>query len=195
MKNNPAAGIARSIENALQQRRDAVLVKESIAGDAGAFAKLMSLYQNRVEAVGMSFFHNHTDTEDFVQDVFLKAYTSLTSFRGESRFSTWLTRIAYNMAINIKARSKTYDSIADETLLPSPGRTPEENEIRRLTAEAIKEALRELPEQYAACLDFYFFHDMSYDEIAAVTDMPLNTIKSHIFRAKKILRRKLSEFV
>ena len=145
MKNNPAAGIARSIENALQQRRDAVLVKESIAGDAGAFAKLMSLYQNRVEAVGMSFFHNHTDTEDFVQDVFLKAYTSLTSFRGESRFSTWLTRIAYNMAINIKARSKTYDSIADETLLPSPGRTPEENEIRRLTAEAIKEALRELP--------------------------------------------------
>lgn len=195
MKNKPAAGIARSIENALLQRRDAMLVKESLGGDAAAFAKLMSLYQNRVEAVGMSFFHNRTDTEDFVQDVFLRAYTSLPGFRGESRFSTWLTRIAYNMAVNIKSRSKTYDSIADETLLPSPARSPEENEIRRLTAEAIKEALRELPKQYAACLDFYFFHDMSYDEIAAVTDIPLNTIKSHIFRAKKILRQKLKEFI
>ena len=176
------------------QRRDSHLIKECLKGKTAAFAELMALYQNRVQAIGFSFFHNMSDTEDFTQEVFLKVYSKLESFKGESLFSTWLTRIAYTTAVNAKERRKEYESIADETVLPSLIRTPEELQIRTVTAEAIKEAVAQLPENYASCLDFYFFYDMSYEEIASVTGFPINTIKSHIFRAKKILRQKLADF-
>ncbi len=193
MKDKPAQKITRSLEHLIIQKRDSFLVKETLAGKPKAFAKLMSLYKNRVTALGMSFFHNRTDTEDFVQDVFLKAYTNLSSFRNESMFSTWLTRIAYTTAINAKNRRKTFESIADETLLVDIDKTPEEQEIRRRTVLAVKEAIRELPEKYYICIELYFFYDMSYEEIEKITSIPVNTIKSHVFRAKSILRKKLEE--
>jgi len=186
--------IVRSVEQFLTRKRDDVLVNEAAAGKAGSFAKLMTLYKRRVEAVGNSFFRNRTDTEDFVQDVFLKAYANLSSFRGDSLFSTWLTRIAYTTAINTKTRKKEYEPISDEALLPSPGDSPEETEMRRITIEAVHEAVQELPARYAECLDLYFFYDTAYEEIAVITGLPVNTIKSHIFRAKKILREKLKDF-
>src|SRR5574344_1255593 len=131
--------IVNSVEHYFTQKRDDTLVKETLAGKHTSFAKLMSLYKKRVEAIGMVFFRNLTDTEDFVQDVFLKAYTNLASFRGDSLFSTWLTRIAYTTAINMKNRRKEYEPISDETLIPAPGETPEETEIRRITVEAVHE--------------------------------------------------------
>lgn len=191
MKND----LIQGVEHFLTQKRDEVLVKEAVAGNAASFAKLLSLYKKRVEAIGMSFFRNTTDTEDFVQDVFIKAYTNISTFRGESLFSTWLTRIAYTTAINAKNRRKEYEPLTDETLIPAANETPEETEIRRITVEAVHEAVHELPQRYAECLDLYFFYDIPYDEIATITGLPVNTIKSHIFRAKKILRIKLHDFV
>lgn len=173
-------------------KRDRILVKEAVAGKPEVFAQLMSLYQNRVHAVGMSFFHNLTDTEDFVQEVFIKAFTNLASFRGESRFSTWLTRIAYTTAINAKNRVKEYETLTDEDFIKSPSLTPEDEHIRSATIDSIREAVQNLPERYGICLDMYFFYDLSHEEIARITGFPINTIKSHIFRAKKILCKKLS---
>ena len=176
------------------QRRTKKLIKETLNGKSRAFAELVSMNENRIKAVGMSFFHNTEDTEDFVQEVFLKAYTNLSSFRGDSKFSTWLTRIAYTTAINEKTRRKEYETLADETILPDTDKTPEENHIRKITKQTVREAIKELPEKYAFCLDLYFFYDNAYDEIAIITGLPINTIKSHIFRAKKILREKLCDF-
>ena len=172
-------------------KRDSKLVREVLSGNTSAFAELMSLYKKRVEALGMSFFKNPADTEDFAQDVFLKAYTKLDSFRGESLFSTWLTRMAYNTAINAVNRRAEYVSIADESLLPDNGLTPEEKELRTLTMEAVRESLKELPEKYKIVLDLYFFYDNSYSEISEITSLAENTVKSHIFRAKKLLREKI----
>ena len=172
-------------------KRDSKLVREVLSGNTSAFAELMSLYKKRVEALGMSFFKNPADTEDFAQDVFLKAYTKLDTFRGESLFSTWLTRMAYNTAINAVNRRDEYVSIADETLLPDNGLTPEEKELRELTRETVRESLKELPEKYKIVLDLYFFYDNSYSEISEITSLAENTVKSHIFRAKKLLREKI----
>ena len=172
-------------------KRDSKLVREVLSGNTSAFAELMSLYKKRVDALGMSFFKNPADTEDFAQDVFLKAYTKLDSFRGESLFSTWLTRMAYNTAINAVNRRAEYVSIADESLLPDNGLTPEEKELRTLTMEAVRESLKELPEKYKIVLDLYFFYDNSYSEISEITSLAENTVKSHIFRAKKLLREKI----
>lgn len=141
--------------------------------------------------MGMSFFRNAADTEDFVQDVFIKAFTRLKDFRGESRFSTWLLRIAYTTAVNSIKRRKEYLPLADENLLWDRDYTPEELQIRRITIETVRDSIKELPQRFALCLDMYFFYDMAYGEICEVTGLPLNTVKSHIFRAKKLLKEKL----
>jgi RNA polymerase sigma-70 factor, ECF subfamily len=188
------SSIVRNSEQLKLLKRDIKLVKESIAGNSQSFAKLVSFYQTRIQAVGRSFFKNEADTEDFVQDVFLKAYMNLSSFKGESQFSTWLIRIAYTTAINSKSRRKEYLPLEDDTIIPSEGKTPEENQMLKLTAQAVREAVKELPQNYAVCLDFYFFFDFSYEEISVITGFPVNTIKSHIFRAKQILRTKLQDF-
>jgi RNA polymerase sigma-70 factor, ECF subfamily len=178
-------------DTATAKNRDDALIKSALNGDTRAFAQLMSLYKRRVQMLGMSFFKNISDSEDFVQEVFLKVYTRLSTFQGTALFSTWITRIAYNIAINSVNRRKEYLPIMDETVFPDPGFSPEEKEIRQITIEAVRAAIKELPERYAVCLDMYFFYDMSYQEISDTTGYPVNTIKSHIFRAKKILRDKL----
>ena len=175
-------------------KRDTQLIKECFEGNNESFAKLISFYQNRVRAVGIQFFRNPTDTEDFMQEVFIKVYKNLSSFRGESSFATWITRIAYTTAINAKNAKKDCETLADDFELKSDFKTPEEEQIFNLTKEAVREAIKELPLNYAICLDFYFFYDFSYEEIAIITGFPVNTIKSHIFRAKKILRQKLLEY-
>ena len=181
----------RTIEQIIAQRRDAALVKSVLAGDSTSIAILMGLYKKRVSALGMSFFRNEADTDDFVQEVFIKVYQNLRNFRGEAAFSTWLTRIAYTTALNAVNRRKEAASIADEVLILDGDFTPEEKEIRRITVEAVKEAVRDLPEKYAICLELYFYYEISYEEIGVMTGYPVNTIKSHIFRAKKLLREKL----
>lgn len=173
--------------------RDKALIKAACKGDANAFATLVSLYSNRVRAFGMSFFKNSEDTEDFVQDVFIKVYTKLKSFRGESLFSTWLMRLAYNHAVNSVNRRKNYASLSDKVELFDTDYTPEEQQIRSHTIEVIRSIVDEMPEKYSTCLDMYFFYDMPYNDIAEILDIPINTIKSHIFRAKKLLRDKLVE--
>ncbi|MBP5403357.1 MAG: sigma-70 family RNA polymerase sigma factor [Treponema sp.] len=181
------------IEHLTISRRDSELVKTTLEGDQKSFARLMTLYKKRIVAIGMSFFKNSVDTEDFVQEVFFKAYTKLDTFRGDSMFSTWLTRLAYNLAINSVKRRDEYVQLSDDEILKDMSDTPEEAQIRKITGEAIREAIKELPAQYAVCLDMYFFYDISYAEISNITGLPVNTIKSHIFRAKKILRDKLVE--
>ncbi|MBR5867037.1 MAG: sigma-70 family RNA polymerase sigma factor [Spirochaetaceae bacterium] len=170
-----------------------ILIRSALSGNESAFAELIKLHHRRITALGMSFFKNQTDTEDFVQDVFLKAYTKLETFRGDSLFSTWLTRIAYTTALNSIKRRKEYLPLADENILYDPDLTPEEKEVKRITIETVRESVKELPEKLALCLDLYFFYDMSYLEICDVTEMPINTVKSNIFRAKKLLREKLLE--
>ncbi len=177
----------------LKKIHDHSLVKATLRGDSNAFAKLVSLYSGRVRALGLSFFKNETDADDFVQDVFIKAYTALSSFRFESQFSTWLIRIAYNIAINAINRRKQCLSLAEESEILDPSVGTEDTVVRKITAEAIRAELKNIPEQYAICLDMYFFYDMSYVEISEVIDIPVNTIKSHVFRAKKLLRERLKE--
>lgn len=170
-----------------------ILVRSAINGNETAFAELIKLNHRRITALGMSFFKNQTDTEDFVQDVFIKAYTKLETFRGDSLFSTWLTRLAYTTALNSIKRRKEYLPLADENILYDTDLTPEEKEVKRITIETVRESVKELPDKLAVCLDLYFFYDMSYTEICDVTEMPMNTVKSNIFRAKKLLKEKLSE--
>ena len=189
-----AKELLKKLEKDIIKKRDFALVKSAVAGNKTSFAKLMSLYKTRVFYFGKSFFHNEADSEDSVQDVFLKVFMNLDSFKGNSQFSTWLMKIAWTTAVNSVKRRKEYLPIADETAILDTDATPEERQIQCLTQEAIRQAVSELPEKYAVCIEMYFSYDIPYQEISEITEIPVNTIKSHIFRAKKLLKEKLEDF-
>lgn len=184
------------VENLLILSRDRFLVKESLAGNSNAFSTLMFLYKKRVDAIARRFFTNQNDIDDFIQDVFIKVYKSLDTYKGQSKFSTWLTRIAFNTGINSKTRTKTTESLIyeDTEKISSPYESPEEKQIKDFTRKAIQTAISELPDKYARCVEMHFFLDMTYEDISETTGIPVNTIKTHIFTAKKILYEKLKEF-
>lgn len=171
--------------------QDRLLCKAVIAGNTEAFSLIASKYQKRVYSLGMSFFKNHDDSEDFVQDIMLKTFSALPKFRGESSFSTWLMRIAYNSAINSVKRKREFVSAFDDFEIKTNDLTPEERQIQNCVKNAIRRAVSGLPEKYRICIDLYFFYDMPYADIESVTGIPVNTIKSHIFRSKKILKTEL----
>jgi RNA polymerase sigma-70 factor (ECF subfamily) len=145
--------------------------------------------------MGLSFFRNPEDASDFSQEVFLKVYRNLSCFEGRSRFSTWLFKIAYNTALNEVNRRKEYLSLAEEDVnkLLQGDETPERQALRNAAKEAVQAAVKELPERFRICIDLFFFYDRSYHEIEAITGIPVNTIKSHVFRAKIILKEKLED--
>jgi RNA polymerase sigma-70 factor (ECF subfamily) len=174
---------------------DRMIVSQVIAGQKDMFRLLVRRYERAVHGMGISFFRNAEDASDFTQEVFLKVYRSLPRFEGRSRFSTWLYKIAYNTAINGVNRRKDYQSLAEEeqnSTLPGDRNTPERALLRNAARDAVLEALENLPERYRICVDLFFFYDRSYQEIEAITGFPVNTIKSHVFRAKKLLREKLA---
>jgi RNA polymerase sigma-70 factor, ECF subfamily len=170
---------------------DQAAIERVLDGDAEAFRFLVERHRRSVAALGRSFFRNEEDTADFVQDVFLKAYINLASFKGKSLFSTWLMRIAYNTAVNAVNRRRQYESCADEMEIEDPA-NPEGELIAKEARDALKTAMRELPAKYVVCLDLFFFYDFAYGEISEVTGFPVNTIKSHVFRAKRIMRERLA---
>jgi RNA polymerase sigma-70 factor, ECF subfamily len=181
-----------SAEGEAREPGDEEAIGRVLDGDTEAFAILVRRHRARVRRLGMSFFHDEEEADDFTQDVFVKAYTALASFKGRSLFSTWLLRIAYNTAINSKKRRREQVHLDPEIeIAGSPG--TDEAHIREETARAVREAMAELQPRQALCVELYFYYDLKYSEIGEITGFPVNTIKSHVFRAKRILRERLGE--
>ena len=171
---------------------DLFVLEQILGGQKELFRLLVKRYEQQVYGMGMSFFRNAEDASDFVQEVFFKVYRSLSRFEGRSRFSTWLYKIAYNTAINNIKRSTDYHSLSEADIM-SDSDTPERRVLREALREAVREALMDLPQRFRVCVDLFFFYDCSLKEIEAITGFPVNTVKSHVFRAKKLLRIKLED--
>jgi RNA polymerase sigma-70 factor (ECF subfamily) len=174
---------------------DLLIVSQIVSGQKDLFRLLVRQHEKAVYGMGLSFFRNSEDASDFSQEVFLKAYRNLSYFEGRSRFSTWLYKIAYNTALNEVNRRKEYHSLAEEDTdkLLHSAETPEWQALRNAAKEAVRAAVKELPERFRICVDLFFFYDRSYHEIETITGIPVNTIKSHVFRAKMILKEKLED--
>ena len=174
-----------------ERKKDEAILKKVLKGNKEAFGKLVLKYQNRVLSLGLSFFKNSEDAEDFCQDVMLKAYQALPTFKMLSSFYTWLMSIAYNQAVTSKRKKSNFSLSIDDYDFISPQLSPEERYIRKLLKYYIGEAVEGLPEKYKVCIELYFFYDISYQDIEMITNMPLGTIKSYVFRAKKLLKEEL----
>lgn len=172
---------------------DRIIVEQIISGQKELFRLLIKRYGRAIYGMGMSFFRNAEEASDFTQEVFLKVFRNISQFEGKSRFSTWLYKISYNMAVNNINRKKEYHSLVEDEIICAHD-TPESNLLRNLAREAVLEAIKTLPKRLKVCVDLYFFYDRSYQEIETITGFPVNTIKSHVFRAKKMLKEKLAGF-
>lgn len=175
----------------VKEDSDGGILASVLGGRKEDFTLLVRKYQNRVFSLGLRFFRNREDAYDFTQEVFVRVFERLATFRGESRFSTWLMKVAYYHGISAHRSRRIPDSLPDELVIPDGGDAPEKLHAVNAAREALVKAMKELPDRYRICLDLYFSFDMTYDDVSAVTDIPVGTVKSHVFRAKKVLRSSL----
>lgn len=170
---------------------DVLDVTRVLSGETEAFSGIVVRHQQVLVRFARRFFRERVDVEDFVQDVFLQAYRRLATYRNEGGLRSWLFAIAYNHAVRTKRVQPDYASL-DEQLVTDPMPDPERAALRRETCAVIREAIRRLPVRFAACLDLYFFFGLTYAEISRTTGYPVNTVRSHIRRAKERLHAALS---
>ncbi|MFH0976684.1 MAG: sigma-70 family RNA polymerase sigma factor [Spirochaetota bacterium] len=168
---------------------DEWVVRRVLKGDTESFGIVVKRYQSYIYSIGMRFFRNADDSNDFVQDVFFKVYNELKSFNGKATFRAWLIRIAYNYGINL-IKAKKIESVVFEDSV-SGEQTPEQSLVKGELRDKLRSAVDALPDQYRVCVDLYFFMGFKYAEIEEITGYPVNTIKSNVLRAKQILRDKL----
>ncbi len=153
----------------------------------------MEKYQGRVAATISRVIGPRTEVEDLVQETFLQAYRSLGRYRGEASFSTWLLRIAVNKAIDYhrRCREERYYQTVDDTPLaqiPSTEGEPEPLLLAKEQAERLYQYLDRLPPLYRQVLRRHYLDGFSYREVAGEAGVPVKTIESRLYRARKLLR-------
>ncbi|MDD5209416.1 MAG: sigma-70 family RNA polymerase sigma factor [Elusimicrobiales bacterium] len=170
------------------------LLKRLAEGEKEIFGELVLRHQDFIFNVVSKYVRIEEEARDLTQDVFLKAYENIEKFRGESKISSWLYRIAYNLSMNWSERRAGRETQLDDELaetLAEPPNLAEEIFEREAQLARITGLLAELPEKYRTVISLYYFEDKSYQEIAEALGLPINTVKIHLLRAKERLREKL----
>jgi RNA polymerase sigma-70 factor (ECF subfamily) len=168
---------------------DELIVRNVQQGRTEYFSMIVERYRNKIYGIGMRFFYNHDDSADFTQEVFLRAYDRIHSYREIAPFRFWLTKLAYNLGINMKKNIPDEKTSIDDIAEPFHEESPEGVHIYHEVKKVLIDEINRLPERYRVCLDLYFFMGLKYTEISEITGFPVNTIKSDVFRAKNILRQ------
>lgn len=181
----------------MTREQEAQIVRKVLQGDVNAFEKLVTEYEKSVYAIALRMTGNAEDAADMTQETFIKAYNSLQSFRGDSKFSVWLYRIASNVCLDfLRSRSRkptvslsVEDDEGEEVELDvaDESQSPELLLERGLTRDAVRRGLQALPPDYRQILLLREIQGLSYEEIADALRIEVGTVKSRIFRARKRL--------
>jgi RNA polymerase sigma-70 factor, ECF subfamily len=173
-------------------------IKAARDGDAAAFGRLVRQYQDRLVNALLYVCGSHDEAEDVAQEAFVQAYVKLATFAGDSAFYTWLYRIAMNGAISRRRRRRDAESVEENR--ENTGREPEdgaeqaeERLLREERAVLVRLALARLSEEHRAILVLREIDDCDYDQIAAVLEVPVGTVRSRLHRARLQLKEQLDE--
>ena len=187
----------------MTREQELAAIRRVQRGDVNAFEPLMAAYEKNVYNLALRMTGNAQDAEDMTQEAFLKAYSSLDSFRGDSKFSVWLYRIVSNVCLDFLRRRKRRPAVSlsmeddegeDVQLdLPDTSQSPEELLEKKLTREAVQRGLAQLPEDARQILLLREIQGLSYEEIGEALHLEAGTVKSRIFRARKKLCAFLTE--
>lgn len=179
---------------------DAEIIEQVRRGASHKFAILVERYQDMALTLAMRILGNRQDAEEAAQDAFVRAFNALDDFEGNSKFSTWLYRIVYNVCLTRLGRRKEAFETVD---YQDENQFGYDEDLQTLPADAqyeskdmimfVKRLIDQLPTKYRTVLSLLYFQDMSYDEICEVTSLPLGTVKAHLFRARAMLQRKLAK--
>ncbi len=191
---NVAISIAKPVTMA-----DGELVQTAIAGREASFEELVRRYQRPIAAYVYRMVGDYDAALDLTQEVFIKVYNSLARYRSEFKFSTWIYKIAHNAAIDHlrryavreQALSGELDGEPRVVAIESRRLTPEQESEREERRTEIESVVDELPSAYRELIVLRHSHDLSYDEIAEVTGLPLGTVKNRLFRARDAMRELL----
>jgi len=176
----------------MQENR--ALVERVLAGDHYAFERLIKKYHRLVSHIVFRMIPNQADREDLCQDVFFRMYKNLSKFRFDSKLSTWIGRIAYNGCLNYLEKKKVplNDDITNETqeyeqsASDDPG--PDVLAENKILGDLLKEEIEKLPVNYRTIVTLYHLDQMTYNEISKIMNLPEGTVKSYLFRARKLLK-------
>jgi RNA polymerase sigma-70 factor (ECF subfamily) len=180
---------------------DAELVSTAISGGEASFEELVRRYQRPIVSYVYRMLYDYDASLDVTQEVFIKVYNSLDRYSCDYKFSTWLYRIAHNAAIDhLRRNSVNAQSLETEggdgayqLQIESPSPTPEQDQERSEWRVEIEKVVKQLPTAYRDLILLRHSRDMSYDEIAEVTGLPLGTVKNRLFRAREMMRGLLIE--
>lgn len=167
-------------------------------GDTKAFSFLVDKYQNLIFNIVKRILPEQMDSEDVCQEVFVKIYKGIGSFRHKSKLSTWIAKIAYFTALNYLKKNKKnekYDDLEDNLTVEADTDSPDELLIKKNTAEYLNKLIARLPKQYKLILTLYHLEEFSIQEIHETTGIAKGTVKSHLFRARKMLKEKIKDYL
>ncbi len=180
-------------------KEDFDLVKKAIdENDQNAYAKLLSRYRDSIYFMVLKMVHDHDDAEDLTIEAFGKAFSNLDKYSPDFAFSTWLYKIALNNSIDFIRKKRLETMSLDEHSETESGDVisievraatldPEEKYIKEQRAKLMREVIEKLNPKYRMLIELRFFDELSYEEIAEKTNLPLGTVKAQLFRAKDLL--------
>jgi len=180
-----------------------VLLEKAKAGDVAAFEELIESYQKKIYNLAYRIIGNYDDAADMAQEVLIRIFKSIANFKGQSSFSTWIYRITTNVCLDEIRRKKNKKIISlDEEIRMEDGEikrqimsddlqpdaAAEQEELR----SAVSNAINSMPDDHSLIITLRDIQGLSYDEISAVLDCPIGTVKSRISRARQALKKVLS---
>jgi len=185
--------------------RDEVIISYILEGRAELFSVIIERYQSKVFSMAYHYTQDYEEARDLTQEILLKLYNNLHSYKSKASFSTWLYRIAVNRCIDWTRKKKLrtvsiindgsdeeadiYDTIADGA------EGPEEELIRQENSMYVRKAVEELPEIYKTVIILYYFEDLSPQEISDIIGVPRRTVETRLYRGKSLIKLKLEELI
>lgn len=182
------------------------LVDRARRGDMAAYDELVQRYQQRIYATVYHMTSNHEDANDLAQEAFIKAYQALKSFKGGSSFYTWVYRIAVNKTINFlkQRKNRTHMSLNDldfnaendpDLVALTSEKTPRREANLTELQEKLNEAMQQLSEQHRLVVTLHDVQGLSHEEIAAIMECNIGTVRSRLFYARQQLQGYLSDYL
>jgi len=171
------------------------LIQSILSGDTAKYGALMQKYEGFLTRLGKSYIQDEDELDDFIQEVFVQVYQSLSGFRGESRLSTWIYRIARNQLTHSARlpRNIQVDHPGSFDFLPVQSqmqeqKDPEVSIHHEELAKKVRDLVSRLPQKYKLPIVLYYFQNLSYREISEKLNLKLNTLKSYIHRGRELLK-------
>ncbi|HRE40263.1 MAG TPA: sigma-70 family RNA polymerase sigma factor [Ignavibacteria bacterium] len=193
-----------SVENQSKSKtEDIAYIEQALGGSQSAYDKLMKKYYQHIYNLIYKMIFKKEDVEDLAQEAFIKAFNSLQNFDRQFAFSTWLYKIATNNCIDYLRKKKLNTFSIDKEIeseesdyrfeIPDHDYIPENRIIEEQRKKILDDAINSLPSKYKQVIVLRHKHEKEYDEISKELNLPLGTVKAHIFRGRELLNKYLKD--